>query len=120
MIPTGLSVLVTGASPVYWELCLGQAISGTTTYTDNNTTYSGVEYNTAGTLSGAAAIVIDSGWVAASATVKSSTKVDIETKYPITLDAAGVARSLGTLSVVVTGIGGSSACRVAVQWKELR
>lgn len=36
------------------------------------------------------------------------------------LDAAGAVRSLGTLSVIVTGLGGTSACRCNLTWEEVR
>lgn len=38
----------------------------------------------------------------------------------MTLDAAGAVRPLGTLSVVATGIGGTSACRAVLNWREIR
>lgn len=112
--------LVTGNSPVMWELCVGQAISGTTTYNDVNATYSAVEYNTAGTISGSPAIVINRGYIAATNQAKSTSINTVKSRYPITLDAAGAARSLGTLTLVVTGLGGASACRFTVKWKEVR
>ncbi len=115
-----VDVLVTGNFPVYWELVLGQAISGTTTFNDANTTYSAFEYNTAGTISGSPTIVIDSGYVASSAGAKGTTNSQSSMKYPITLDSAGAVRSLGTLSLIVTGIGGAPACRAAFNWRELR
>lgn len=113
-------LLVTGNNPVLWELCIGQAISGTTTYNDVNTTYSGFEYNTAGTISGSPALVIASGYCAATASTKGDIRADVVTRYPITLDAAGAVRALGTLSLIVTGIGGTSATRSIMNWKEVR
>jgi len=58
-----INLLVTGSNPVKWELCLGDALTGTTTFNDVNTTYSATEYNTAGTTSGAPAIVLDGAYV---------------------------------------------------------
>lgn len=115
-----IEVLVTGANPVKWELVLGQAISGTTTFNDVNATYSGFEYNTAGTISGSPTIVLASGYASASATVKSSTAREISLRSPITLDEAGAVRSLGTLSLLGTGIGGTSTAYGVLNWKELR
>lgn len=112
--------LVTGASPIKWELCLGQAISGTTAFNDANATYSGFEYNTAGTISGTPALVIQSGYVAATNQSRGASTTKSAMKYPITLDVAGAVRAMGTLSLVVTGIGGASACRASMNWKELR
>lgn len=118
--PISVSGLVTGNSPVLYELVLGQAITGTTTYTDVNTTYSAFEYNTAGTISGSPAIVVASGYVAASNSVKGNVESNLSFKTPISLNAAGAQRSLGTLSLLATGIGGSSACRFLIEWDEVR
>lgn len=119
-IPEAVDVLVTGSNPVMWELCLGQAISGTTVFGDVNSSYSSIEYNILGTASGNPAIVIASGYCASTNQVKQSTGKSVANRYPLTLSALGSHRSLGTLSLLVTGLGGSSACRASVEWRELR
>lgn len=115
-----LQMVVTGVNPVYWELCLGQAISGTTTFNDVNATYSGFEYNTAGTISGSPSLVLASGYCASAKDNFTAINKAIINKYPITLNQAGAVRSLGTLSVIVTGIGGTSATSGAFNWREIR
>ena len=115
-----VELFVSGIKPVYWELCIGQAISGTTTYNDVNATYSSVEYNTAGTASGSPTIVIDAGWVAASGASPGLVNNTVVARYPITLDAAGIPRALGTLTLLVTGIGGASDCNGSIKFKEIR
>ena len=115
-----VELLVTGNSPVYWELCVGQAISGTTTFNNVNATYSGMEFNTAGTISGSPAMVIASGYVASSTGTKGVGLENVRHRLPITLDAAGAVRALGTLTLLVTGIGGTSACRGTISWTERR
>jgi hypothetical protein len=115
-----VEILVTGNNPIQWELCIGQAISGTTTFNDVNATYSAFEFNTAGTISGSPAIVMRSGYVPSSSQTKGVGKGEISYKYPITLNAAGVVRANGTITLLVTGIGGSSACRAIMNWKEIR
>lgn len=115
-----VDIVVTGNSPVLWELCIGQAITGTTTYSDVNGTYSAFAYNTAGTISGSPALVIDAGYCAATAVSSQAATFDALAGYPISLDAAGAVRALGTLSVIVTGIGAASACRVSLGWREVR
>lgn len=115
-----LNLLVTGNNPVFWELCLGQAISGTVTYNDINTTYSAYEYNTAGTISGSPTTVIASGYIPATNQTKFSTNTAINNRYPITLDRAGAVRAMGTLTLLVTGIGGTSATRGAINFIEIR
>jgi hypothetical protein len=115
-----VDILVTGNWPIEWELCVGQAIGGTTTFTDVNATYSAMEFNTVGAISGTPTIVIASGYTAASAANKSVTSARIANRYPITLNAAGAVRSLGTLTLIATGIGGDSAMRVTFNWHEVR
>jgi len=112
--------ILAGANPVYWELCLGDVLTGTTTFNDVNTTYSATQYNTAGTTSGTPAIVIDSGYVASSNVVQGSEERNIILKYPITLDAAGAVRANGRLTLLITGIGGTSACRASLNFTEIR
>jgi len=115
-----IEILVTGNSPVFYELCIGQAFSVAPTYADVNATYSANEYGTGGTLSGNPTIVIDSGYIPASNTVKSSVGKKITGKYPITLDQAGAVRSLGTLTLLVQGLGAGSVTRGVIKFKEIR
>jgi hypothetical protein len=112
-----VTVGVTGSNAVLTEICIGQAITGAS-YADINTTYSGFE-SSAGTISGSPALVIASLYTG-QATGSGSSLTGVQSKYPITLDAAGVVRALGTLSVIVTGVGGASACNVALNWREVR
>lgn len=116
----GIDLLVTGNWPIIWKLVIGQAISGTTTFNDVNTTYSAFEYNTAGTATGAPALVLQTGYVPATASNKGQVNTEIFRRIPITLDAAGAVRANGTISLLVNGVGGSSACRAVMNWHELR
>jgi hypothetical protein len=113
-----VEIYVSGTNAVFWELCIGQAIT-TPTWADVNTAYSGFEYGT-GTISGAAAVTIASGYIASGATVKQSVSRAIASRYPITLDRAGAVRANGTLSLVVTGLGGTSATRAVIGFREIR
>ena len=115
-----LDVAVTGNAPVYWELVLGQAITGTTTYNNVNATYSAFEYNSAGTISGSPSIILAAGYVASSSNTKGALNKSVSNRYPITLDSAGAVRSLGTISLLATGIGNASAMRASMTWTEIR
>ncbi len=115
-----IEVTVRGSAAVRWELCIGQAISGTTTFNDVNATYSATEYNTAGALSGNPAIVLLQGTAPSSNQSKNTVKFNVASRYPITLNAAGVARALGTLTAVVSGVGATSDVDVTLSWKEVR
>lgn len=109
-----------GNQPVYWQLCLGQAITGTTTFNDVNTTYSGTEYNILGTLSGSPAIVIDEGFVSASGGVKGAVNTVVSSRYPITLDAAGAHRALGTITLKAVSLSGTQSCYGVIKFREIR
>lgn len=116
-----VDIAVTGNQPVVWDLSIGQALTGAPlTFTAVNATYSAVQFNTAGALSGSPAVTIAQGYVAASAQVKQSTSTRVPMRYPITLDAAGAVRVNGRLTVCATGIGGTSATRAVLNWKEIR
>lgn len=109
-----------GNQPIQWQLCVGQVISGTTTFSDVNTTYSSSEYNVVGTLSGSPAIVIDGGYVASSGAGKGVTNTAIISRYPITLDAAGLHRSLGTLTLKATSLSGTQTIYSSIKFREIR
>jgi hypothetical protein len=109
-----------GNQPVQWDLVVGQALSGTTTFNDVSALYSSTEFNTAGTLSGAYAVKIDGGWVPASGSVKTVTNTAINSRYPITLDASGNHRVLGTITLIMKSLSGTQACRGAIKFREIR
>ncbi len=107
---------VTGANNVLWKLCIGQALTGTS-YTNVNATYSAFNIDTAGALSGSPVIVLASGYASSNKTASSGIA---DLRYPITLDAAGAVRNLGTLCLIVQGIGGTSAMSAQIAWSEER
>jgi hypothetical protein len=109
-----------GNQPIQWQLCVGQAISGTTTYNNVNSTYSSSEYNVLGTLSGSPTIVIDGGFVASSGGAKGVTNTAIISRYPITLDAAGLQRSMGTLTLKATSLSGTQTVYASIKFREIR
>ena len=109
-----------GNQAIQWQLCVGQAISGTTTYNNVNSTYSSSEYNVLGTLSGSPTIVIDGGFVASSGGAKGVTNTAIISRYPITLDAAGLHRSLGTLTLKATSLSGTQTVYASIKFREIR
>lgn len=121
MILQGVDIAVTGNFPVRWELCIGSTFSAApATWGDVDATYSAYEYSTAvGTLS-AAGTIVNSGYVVSGAGSKASLDAQVSARYPITLDRAGNVRALGTWSLIVTGIGGASATRATLTFKEIR
>lgn len=108
-----------GVQGVRWELCVGQNITGGT-WADVNTTYSGTEVNTGATLSGSPAIIIDAGWVSGSGSVHTTTNTAIISRYPITLDAAGNVRSMGSITLKITSLSGTQACNAGIKFREIR
>lgn len=115
-----VEIFNTGNQPIYWQLCLGQAISGTTTFNDVNTSYSSSEYNILGTLSGSPSIVIDGGYVPATGANKTMVNTAVISRYPITLDAAGLQRTLGTLTLKATSLSGTQTVYGAIKFREIR
>tara|TARA_R110002049_G_C9177884_1_gene563256 strand:- start:16221 stop:17912 length:1692 start_codon:yes stop_codon:yes gene_type:complete len=115
-----IGLVVDGNSSIKWELCVGQALTGNTTFNDVNTNYSAVEYNTAGTVSGLPTLVIDSGFVAGDKNSKGNLGKTVNLKIPITLDLLGAHRLNGRISVVLTGIGGNSDTLGSIKWIEIR
>ena len=109
-----------GNQPIQWQLCVGQAITGTTTYNNVNATYSSSEYNIAGTLSGSPTIIIDGGFVASAGGAKGVTNTAIVSRYPITLDAAGLQRTLGTLTLKATSLSGTQTVYASIKFREIR
>ena len=109
-----------GNQAVQWQLCLGQAITGTTTYTNVNTAYSSSEYNIAGTLSGSPSIIIDGGYVPSSGSGHVMVNTAIISRYPITLDAAGAVRSMGTLTLKATSLSATQNCYASIKFREIR
>lgn len=120
IIIDGIEIIVTGNNPVKYTLCLGDVLTGTTAFIDANTTYSAVEYNNLGTTSGTPAIILLTGFIGSSNQVKGTTSRDVDSKYPFTLDVAGVARPLGRVTLLVEGIGGTSAVLGSINWTEIR
>lgn len=114
-----IEILVIGTNPVQWSLVVGQALT-TPSFTNVNTNYSAMDYDITGTLSGSPSIVINSGFVSATTQVKGTSTSYIRSRYPITLDASGSVRNMGTLTLLVKGLGGNSATYGAIKWLEVR
>ena len=114
-----LEILVTGNNPVLWELCIGSTFSAAPTFGAVNAGSAFEQSTAVGTLT-AATTVIAAGYCAATATAKQSTARQLASKYPISLDRAGAVRANGTLTLLVTGIGGTSATRAILNYSEVR
>lgn len=111
-----------GAKAVLWELVIGAAFTVAPTWANVNATYSGCEYGVNGTFANLTnGLVIAAGYISTNlANARASDVADIAPAYPISLDRAGAQRALGTLSILVTGVGGTSDCRCSLGWSELR
>ena len=116
-----LEMLVTGNNQVYWELVLGATIAAST-WADVNAEYSGFEYTSVrGAFTNLTnGIAIASGYAASTGQSKNSVSRQVSARYPLTLNRAGAVRDLGTLSLLVTGIGGTAPTRAAINFNEIR
>jgi hypothetical protein len=111
---------VTGNTSVKFQIVIGQAISGNTTFSDVNLAYSAFEYNVLGTISGSPGLIVSNAYCASTNQTKTTITKTLASKYPISLDASGAQRTLGTVSILATGLGATSACRAILNWKEIR
>lgn len=108
-------------NPVQWELVAGVNFSPNPTWTDVNTQFSGTEVSTAGTfLNLIGGVVLKSGYVSAGNQGQNIVSIPLDLHHPITLNRAGQNTPVGTLSVLVSGIGGTAAIRGCLNFTELR
>lgn len=122
-----VEIYLDGNGSIKWELLIGQAITGGT-WADVNSSYSSSEVNptnngtATATLSGSPLAVIDAGWVSSSAQTQSVTNTSVISRYPVTLDAAGLQRTAGSLTLKITTINITSSPVVygAVKFREIR
>lgn len=120
-----INIFVTGNVDLRWELVIGGTYAGQT-WADIDTTYSGYEYTSVPgaytNLTGG--VVIASGYSSRLGGTNNGNPIVVPAlqsmKYPIALDRSGAVRSLGTLSLLVTGITNTTACRGSFNFKELR
>jgi len=115
-----IKFLNTDAAPAYYEVVVGANLTGTTTYNDVDTAYSAVEYNTAGTFNALNGPVIEAGFIGSVDKSFTPLQSELSAFYPLTLDNAGNPRELGTLTILVQGIGATATVRVVLEWAEAR
>ena len=110
-----------GNQPVRWNLYIGQDLkSGGVNWADVNTTYSGIEVATGEDLQGTPAIRIDGGWIPGSGSTKGFINNAVISKYPITLDAAGANRVMGSITLTMTSTSGTQAMLAGMKFREIR
>jgi hypothetical protein len=118
------NLVVTGAREVYYEIVTGAAFTVAPTYANVNTTYSAYEYGTAGTFSNlTTGIILYSGYVGSAVNTNVVNRTfdrKLSLHNPISLNRAGAARPMGTLSVLVTGLGATSAVQGNINFTEVR
>ena len=123
-----LQIMATGANPVYWELVAGATVASST-WADVNTTYSGLEYTSVrGSFTNLTnGVVIATGYASGAGGGTNAPSFTAQTlpsnlskKFPISLDRAGAVRNMGTYTLLVSGVGGASACRASINYKEIR
>ena len=112
--------VLTGANPVVWELVAGATFSVAPTFADVNSTFSAYEAGTGGTFTNITSGVIVAAGYAGSGKNSFSITREISNRAPCVLNRAGANTDLGTFSVFLTGVGGTSDSRVYLNWKEVR
>jgi hypothetical protein len=115
-----IDILVTGNNSVYWELVIGQGLSGIN-FLPVDLNNSAFEYDSTATIGvSLPSAVIASGFVSATNQSKSSTQLRVDQSYPITLTRAGTQRISGRISLLVTGLGANTAVQGVLNWVETR
>lgn len=112
--------LNTGNKAARYILGIGANLN-TPTYNPYNLNKSAVEHDVAGTSTATPSIIFDSGYVSSGGGSKSvSVSSNVHNKYPITLDASGQPRNLGTIFLYAQGIGGTTDLYYTLKWREVR
>lgn len=122
IVPVSIDTIVTGNFPVYFEVVYGATFSAGPTWAGAAySAYTGVEVTTAGGTISTSPIVAAHWYNSSGASQKQAAAKSLqELLYPLVLNAAGANVAMGTMSIYATGIGGTSACRAAVTWKDIR
>jgi len=117
-----IAISVTGTSPVFWELCTGVVYTVAPTFASVNAANSATQYGIGGTFGNlTTGQVLASGYVTGSgAGAAGVSSPAISLHNPIALNRAGAVTALGTLSLLVSGIGGNSATRASFNFLEIR
>jgi len=116
-----LDICVTGNSAIKWEIALGATFSVQPTFTDINTTYSGLEYGTGGTFTNISnGLVIASGYIDNSTSSRIKFDDTFSLRIPLALNRAGAQRAMGTYYLFFTGLTGNSATRENISFMEIR
>jgi hypothetical protein len=121
IIPLDATSIVTGNSGVLFELVFGATFSAGPTWAGAAfSAYSGAEVTTAAGTIATTPIVATSWYTASLNSGSASFSKALRDLYPIVLNAAAANIALGTMSIYATGATAGSACRVSLQWKEIR
>lgn len=114
--------ILSGGNPLLWELCIGVGFTVQPTFADVNSTYSFMQAGTGGTVPTLTnGIVIASGYVTSGGgALRSLSSMQFVSSYPITLNRAGAVRAMGTLTLLLTGLGNTSLADVSMNWNEVR
>ncbi len=103
---------------IFWELVYNGTLSGgVPTWTDVNTSYSGVQWNVDSTTC-ANGIVVASGYAIAQGKGGGPTTSVSEMRYPFTLDIAGTVAD--TFTLCATGLSGNASSSASISWSEIR
>jgi hypothetical protein len=126
---TDIQLIATGVNPVYWELVAG-ATTAASTWADCNAAYSGLEYTSVrGSFTNLTnGVVLASGYISGAGSGGAGQPIvtpvvipqNLSKKWPISLNRAGAVRDMGTYTLLISGIGGVSACRAVINYKEVR
>lgn len=93
----GIEIVVSGTGTIRWQLIYNPTLGGTPVWTDAGSDAL-FEYDIAGTTI-TNGIVVGSGYIISSNQLKAVANVDVESKYPLTLDMDGLNPKILTIAV---------------------
>ena len=120
IVESEIALLNDGANEAFWQLVIGATFGVAPTFTVVSNR-SGTEFGPNGTYTNLTnGYVLKSGYISASNQLKETIETLAVFTNPITLDAAGNHRSLGTLTLLVTAPNGNTTLRSACNFIENR
>jgi len=116
-------MVTSGTNALLWQLCVGQAFAAATgpTWADVDESHSAFQFGVGGVPTGPPTIVLQSGYIgSAGNNTRTAVSSPASVQRPVSLSASGTVRANGTLTLLVTGIGGTAPCLMTMNWKEIR
>jgi hypothetical protein len=97
MFYEGIEITLQGSGLIRWQLIYNPTLGGTPVWNDGGTDAL-FEFDIAGTTI-TNGVIVGSGYLVSTSQIKSSSNIEIQSKYPLTLDMDGLNPKILTLAV---------------------